>query len=50
MPNLPTNPRIGILCRNGKTVYYIITSDRYVEYTNLHVAEYAAEQFTKLGV
>lgn len=50
MTHYPRNPRIGVLCRNGKTVYYIYASDRYLEFSNLHVAEYTADQLDQMGV
>ena len=41
--------RIGILCRNGKTVYYTIIDNMYYECYNLAVIEYKIAELSMLG-
>ena len=38
--------RVGILCRNGKTVYYTIIDNMYYECYNLAVIEYKLAELT----
>lgn len=46
----PTDPRVGVLCRNGKPVYYAFIAGQYVEAKRLAtiVAKLEADEVARM--